>query len=298
MKYFVIFLILVGMSLLSQNAAALMLIDDPVNSADVIVVGTILSVSPNYDKLETEYIVSIENVIKGESYVDTRNQTKILHFISPGINDPEIQIHRTINYKIFTEGDRALFLLHEKNGRLEHGLSVINSFCNAEQMMQLYYVPATGLVLDQDGVAEQPYHTHNPITAHFYYFNKNLTESTIDVKIKIVDDFPDVLHEKISTLNLNTCQAYAVAETQFAIEKPGKFAISVDVDGGSGMSISGINVIDYFQSPLKQIKLGIPIDEIQCNDNLVLVQKYDNSPACVKSETKDKLVERGWARSS
>lgn len=47
-------------------------------------------------------------------------------------------------------------------------------------------------------------------------------------------------------------------------------------------------------SPLKQFKSGIPIDEIQCKEFLILVTKNDGSPACVKSETKAKLVGRGW----
>lgn len=46
--------------------------------------------------------------------------------------------------------------------------------------------------------------------------------------------------------------------------------------------------------PLKQIQSGIQFDEIRCKQNLVLIQKYDGTPACVTPETKEKLVERGW----
>lgn len=46
--------------------------------------------------------------------------------------------------------------------------------------------------------------------------------------------------------------------------------------------------------PLKQYRQGIPFSEIACEDTLVLVQKYDGSPACVASESKNKLIERGW----
>lgn len=51
----------------------------------------------------------------------------------------------------------------------------------------------------------------------------------------------------------------------------------------------------YLLSPLKQFKSGVVVDEIQCKQNLVLIQKYDGSPACVTEQTKQKLVERGWA---
>jgi len=47
-------------------------------------------------------------------------------------------------------------------------------------------------------------------------------------------------------------------------------------------------------SPLKQIKSGISIDEIRCKESLTLVTKHDGSPACVKSSTIPKLIERGW----
>ncbi|MEM2160927.1 MAG: hypothetical protein QXN55_08245 [Candidatus Nitrosotenuis sp.] len=34
-------------------------------------------------------------------------------------------------------------------------------------------------------------------------------------------------------------------------------------------------------SPLKQFKSGIPIEQIQCKQGLMLVKKYDNTPACI-----------------
>jgi len=50
-----------------------------------------------------------------------------------------------------------------------------------------------------------------------------------------------------------------------------------------------------YPPPLKQIKSGVSIDEIQCKQNLTLVIKQNVSPACVKPETRTKLIERGWA---
>ena len=48
-------------------------------------------------------------------------------------------------------------------------------------------------------------------------------------------------------------------------------------------------------SPTQQFQSGIAIDKIQCKEHFVLVAKNDGTPACVKPETKEKLVERGWA---
>jgi hypothetical protein len=51
---------------------------------------------------------------------------------------------------------------------------------------------------------------------------------------------------------------------------------------------------DYLFSPIKQIKNGIASDEIICRDNLELIFKSNDSPACVTPETSLKLVARGW----
>jgi hypothetical protein len=49
-------------------------------------------------------------------------------------------------------------------------------------------------------------------------------------------------------------------------------------------------------SPRVQISLGVPLDEISCKEGLHLVFKLrDNSPACVKPSSVEKLIERGWA---
>lgn len=49
-------------------------------------------------------------------------------------------------------------------------------------------------------------------------------------------------------------------------------------------------------SPLKQFKSGVSINDTKCNDDLTLVIKSSNSsPACVKPETVNKLLLRGWA---
>lgn len=47
--------------------------------------------------------------------------------------------------------------------------------------------------------------------------------------------------------------------------------------------------------PLKLYKAGIPVDDIVCKSGLTLVEKStNNSPACVKQESIEKLVVRGW----
>jgi len=53
------------------------------------------------------------------------------------------------------------------------------------------------------------------------------------------------------------------------------------------------------KSPLEQYNSGISANMVVCQENLQLVMKTrDNSPACVKPETVDTLLERGWAKNT
>ena len=47
--------------------------------------------------------------------------------------------------------------------------------------------------------------------------------------------------------------------------------------------------------PLKQVKQGIDAKDVRCKSGLELLIKSSNGmPACVKSSTASKLVERNW----
>ena len=50
-------------------------------------------------------------------------------------------------------------------------------------------------------------------------------------------------------------------------------------------------------SPLKQFKSGVKINEIQCSSGLhLIIKSSNNSPACVKPEITQKLIERNWTK--
>lgn len=50
------------------------------------------------------------------------------------------------------------------------------------------------------------------------------------------------------------------------------------------------------QSPLIQFRSGIPLDKIQCNDDLILIIKVNNGqPVCVKETSASTLIGWGWA---
>ena len=51
----------------------------------------------------------------------------------------------------------------------------------------------------------------------------------------------------------------------------------------------------HFLSPRQQLYANIPFKDITCKDGLQLLKKSYNAPACVKPETVNKLLLRGWA---
>src|SRR5437899_2739056 len=54
-------------------------------------------------------------------------------------------------------------------------------------------------------------------------------------------------------------------------------------------------IVDNYPPPLKQIKSGSLLSEVKCTDGFILVINSEGSfPACVRSQTAQKLVERGW----
>ena len=56
------------------------------------------------------------------------------------------------------------------------------------------------------------------------------------------------------------------------------------------------SAIAYFPPPLKQISSGILPENVTCTEGLVIVLKVkDNSPACLKPASSEKLIQRGWA---
>jgi hypothetical protein len=46
---------------------------------------------------------------------------------------------------------------------------------------------------------------------------------------------------------------------------------------------------------IKQFKAGVKSDAISCKENHIMIKKYNGMSACVKPQTKEKLIQRGWA---
>ncbi|MCH7561250.1 MAG: hypothetical protein IIC67_07805 [Thaumarchaeota archaeon] len=107
----------------------------------------------------------------------------------------------------------------------------------------------------------------------------------IESKIDIPTNQKPIILNKLGNYVLKIDMGTYELQKRFSVV--GKYSLSIDDD----YALTSFNI-----APLKQFKSGIAIDEIQCKESLILVTKHDGSPACVKPETKIKLIERGWVQ--
>jgi hypothetical protein len=65
------------------------------------------------------------------------------------------------------------------------------------------------------------------------------------------------------------------------------------------LSIFVPSIANAIPSPLQQMKNGIPLEDIQCKQSLILFFKAeDQSPVCLALETAEKLSQRKWLDTS
>ena len=123
-------------------------------------------------------------------------------------------------------------------------------------------------------------------------------EGAVSVKVNLVKNGQDLGNHSVSSKMIKddtqTFEGYHVK--LISIEPYPLSSIPIKPTEYVGtFLVSNVNKAQI-ESPLKQFKTGIPIKDIQCRNDLVLVIKLGNSsPVCVKPETSDKLLERGWA---
>lgn len=325
MKVFVILIVLVGLTgiLLSiDSAAGLWIPASPeklVQQSKTIFVGNITrinlvdveyqsqmarngtvkeSVSAETMQLE-EYTVHVQEFLKNPQETDI---LKVLRATVSGVPSAPAKISG------FDVGDRVLFYLpnDERQTHFE-GQYLPESFlipeaCDAKSML---YQPKIKLgnsfEILQNNIAKKDNFTAG-IPMKFVYSTDldDLNGGNIDITVSIR---PYAEQETVFDKNIHAesepCEWITSAEWEFTPEK-GDYRMYLNIrenDEDRGTTIySGFSVMSKQNDtyPLKQFKSGVPFNDIQCKQNLVLIQKYDGSPACVTEQTKQKLIERGW----
>ena len=254
-----------------------------------------------------ETIILDEYTVKVEEFLKNPQETETMRVLRATVSGVPGGLSKISGFEI---GDRVLFYL-PKDEKQTHfpGQYLPESFkipqeCDAKTVMSQPKIELTNSFdIMQEGVAKKDNFTAG-VPMKFVY-SKDMGElggQSMEVTVSLRPYGEDeIVFEKNIHAESEPCAWIASAEWEFT-PKEGEYRMYLNIreNGGNGVSTSytGFSAISKLKStsPSNQFNSGVPLNEIQCKENLVLIQKYDGTPACVSPETKQKLTERGWAK--
>ena len=327
MNYFMVLLVLIGMmsSFLALNTAYGMWTplspEDLLKESKTIFVGIVTEVNPVDVKYQSqvarngtikekvgpetitleEYTVGVEDFLKNPQETDT---IKVLRATVSGVPTGPSKISG------FDVGDRVLFYLPKDEEQTHFaGQYLPESFripeqCDAVEVLDAKRIDGGNSFakMQKDVEIKDNFTAGVPIQFRYDRDVGTLFGQSFEVSVGInnVDGnaIRNVFHKTIP-VNVDPCKWIGSAQWEF-VPQEGEYRMNMHVsseDSGSGSS-THFSVIGSSKvtSPMSQLDSGIPFDEIQCKDGFMLIQKHDGLPACVTKSTKQKLVERGWAK--
>ena len=252
-------------------------------------------VTENYILSLGEYSVNVEEFLK-----NPQNST-ILTVRQPTTSIPG----KIIPFGGFEVGDRVLFYLKEFDGINTYSKEsfLVPKQCDPSSVIHEPRMIGGDLRMIQNGMEKQDNFTANyPIQFIAERDMGTLSGASISYDAYISKQVGNIYKERVFnqtiTADSKPCQWLSVATWEFTPDA-GNYLLNGRVyEAKSSFGINNTFFSVWPESPLKQINSGKTIDEIKCKENLVLIQKYDGSPACVTEPTKQKLVERGWVNSN
>ena len=325
MKYFVIILFLIGLVvyIVNNDVYGIYIPETPQElwkQSQIIFVGNITSVkvlefdksskiAGNYTLSLDEYTVNIEEFVKNP--LDLNEIT---------VRQPTISLPGMVGGHVsFELGDRVLFYVKNFDGNNTYSAESfkIPKQCDTESVLtQPRITLANNFTMVQDGIQKDDNFTAN-LPIQFSYDRDVRTLSghdfVVDVGIiKIIDNSRENFFQKSIQVNVEPCEWIGSAKWDF-VPQPGKYRMSMqrsEAGGGSGSSRNfivkenadfkyptpGSGIISNLYPIKKQYEAGLRYEELRCNEGFLLIQKYNGSPACVKPETKQHLIDRGWAK--
>lgn len=270
---------------------------DLLESSDMIFVGNITSVNvvetEESDNLD-EYTVKVEEFLKNPQDLDVMTVRQ-----STALGGFEIR-------------DRVLFYVKNVDGENTYFPEsfIIPKYCDAKSVLEETRIQGgSSFKIMQKSIEKSDNFTANtPIEFVYEKDVGTLSGQSLDILIHIAKEGVDesletAVFEKEFHIESKPCEWIVSAEWEIT-PKEGDYRMFVSVrEGGStdtsdtGFSVISDTVTNNIMSPLKQFESGIPSNETKCKEGLELILKSsDSSPACVKPETREKLIERGWAK--
>ncbi|WP_182126454.1 hypothetical protein [Nitrosopumilus sp. b2] len=238
-----------------------------------------------------EYTVYVEESVKNTQIPET------LTVRQPTVSTPG----RLFPYEGFEIGDRVLFYVKSFDGTSTYSKEsfLIPKQCDTFSVITKPRMIGSDYIMMQNGVEKQDNFTANSLmqfTAKRDMGTLSGASLEYDVFIskQVGGTYKNIVLNQTVTGKAQPCEWLSVAQWEFTPDT-GNYLLNGRVyKVMSNFSISNQFFSVLAEPPLKQFKSGVPFSEIKCNGDLQLTQRYDDSPACVKSETVFELIKRGW----
>ena len=134
-------------------------------------------------------------------------------------------------------------------------------------------------------------HTSDEMLEGRKVFTSSIQPNESYLGVQLIDISGRTLQIRSESITITEC----IGEKTFDVYQPESTSAIIEEAAAKTRedTITGQRTI--FDSPLHQLKIGIPADQVQCNEGLVLVLKPSmEESACVTESTAPKLVLRGW----
>ena len=187
---------------------------------------------------------------------------------------------------------------------------VLPKLCSGEDMLtkeRIWLREFAFFALQNDVKKTENFFSDKPVQLSYTKYMPTITGEKFEVVMEIFNKDDDQIYKtflkKISNVEATLCEWTSETKLEFNLE-PGEYLVTATENNIDGehvksnnfyFSVQSNEALD-FMSPLKQFKKDHQIDNIQCKESLVIIEKYNGSPACVKPESIPKLIERGWAK--
>ncbi len=311
MKYLVIFLVLIGLTitLSANNIYAMPSVDSQTiyDYSKVILLGKVISVNSTFSPTHNLYEIKVEKFLKNK-------QDSEMVFVAG---------QKTVNLRagnsVFSVNDRALFFLNNNTMGYDRYSGIFGLFSNSQLVKPEWdkcnifekEIPREHWFLGGVGIAPKIQQGTNDDIENFKkdelitvtYDVSNLSEhvqefdldSTISVSNGTTFEVRAITNQHII---LEPCTAYKTIDWRVIPNIIGSYNFEIK-DSRSGNYGLGFTVVDnssvLTNSPLKQVKSGIEPKDVVCKPGLELVMKKSNEqPICIKGTSVKNLTLRGY----
>ncbi|MHB8546696.1 MAG: hypothetical protein ACYDAJ_08015 [Nitrosotalea sp.] len=256
----------------------------PFNDSSIVAVGKIIHATSIVSDNKTQYNVTIEKYLKNPQSSELMNVTGD-GIVKKITNFDEVKYYNT---PIFEEGDRVFLYLNNIKG--QYTISPFSfSITKGISPSPPDYVDFTNYkttyygndVITVSGVIEKG------------YLYRSVAELGSNSTVSIVVTNPHGEKYLYDEINVQPNGSF-----DYKFKVKGKYGVNGTYEYGVlvGTSLTG-GTFEYVAYPLQQFKSGIAAKDVTCNIGFQnVVKAEDGSPACVKPDTSNILIERGWAK--